>query len=788
MTLTTHQAQASHAIGSDMNYVNVGPNLYLVTYRFYRDCSGITGDASVTLNAAGLSCATPNGTSAGNPTQLFKRNIEDGNPYCGRVLSTQQPCDTTGSVSTPFPNYQVWSYSGIVSLPVQCSEWKLSVAISARPSIGNLDTEGNLFSLVRLNNRDVQDDSSPAFSIAPGFKPLIFVCDSSTNTVGNAVNDPDGDSLVYSLAPALNADNSPEAYSPGYTFVSPVRRLLSPNDSVFGQPIIPFQVDPQTGTIAFTAGANSTNTNNENEQNKFVVVVQIDAYRKVAGQIVRTGSVRRDILVVIFPCIGLPQSPSVPGGDSVVTNPGVDTTLFNSRFDTINVDACNSSRIEFPILDVNGDSVFAQIDTTQLPGGATLQIVRQQLAGVIRIATARLIWVPNDSTVGGEYPITINIRDNGCPVPTQNSIRLLLRVTRNSYAGVGLFTRNNNGQNDTLCVGQVTRLVATTQRPATIGYPPRPATYQYIWLQDADSSIVRTNRDTAIVRPRKTTRYKLEVVSPQGCIDTASIVVIVDPLNRATSIPDSICPGQTAQLQVNGRTRQTGPDGRPIVYTFRWKADSTLSDTTIANPTATPPGTRRYFATVFSSLGCTDTSSVVVFNKGAYPAFDSTQNAVQQYRFGRPLTYGQNGVPSLAATNDDGRFTYRIRGKEFLNVFSDTTSATPTVNGLTRTTKYTLVSLNALGCEARRTFTIEVPVNIPNIITPNGDNLNDLFVVEGIGEMEVTIFNRWGAKVEDFTNYQNNWTAKDAPAGTYYYLVREKTGGKTYKGWVEVVK
>ncbi len=68
----------------------------------------------------------------------------------------------------------------------------------------------------------------------------------------------------------------------------------------------------------------------------------------------------------------------------------------------------------------------------------------------------------------------------------------------------------------------------------------------------------------------------------------------------------------------------------------------------------------------------------------------------------------------------------------------------------------------------------------PNIITPNGDGLNDGFKVPCVDQLEnpseLKIFNRWGDIVYQTADYQNEWTGtyngKPLPPGTYFYLLR----------------
>ncbi len=73
---------------------------------------------------------------------------------------------------------------------------------------------------------------------------------------------------------------------------------------------------------------------------------------------------------------------------------------------------------------------------------------------------------------------------------------------------------------------------------------------------------------------------------------------------------------------------------------------------------------------------------------------------------------------------------------------------------------------------------------ISKAVTPNGDNINDFFEVDLDTECGFTydlkIFNRWGAKVFDANNYQNNWdgysdssftSSNQLPSGTYFYVL-----------------
>jgi gliding motility-associated-like protein len=83
---------------------------------------------------------------------------------------------------------------------------------------------------------------------------------------------------------------------------------------------------------------------------------------------------------------------------------------------------------------------------------------------------------------------------------------------------------------------------------------------------------------------------------------------------------------------------------------------------------------------------------------------------------------------------------------------------------------------------------------VHNVITPNGDGLNDNWIIdciENFPDNSVVIFNRWGDRVNNFTHYDNiaqvwkgtNYDGKLLPAGTYYYVLNIKNE-KTRTGWV----
>lgn len=81
----------------------------------------------------------------------------------------------------------------------------------------------------------------------------------------------------------------------------------------------------------------------------------------------------------------------------------------------------------------------------------------------------------------------------------------------------------------------------------------------------------------------------------------------------------------------------------------------------------------------------------------------------------------------------------------------------------------------------------------PNVITPNGDGLNDFFVLDqalpsdfcGSEFAGIRIFSLWGQQVYASPARTFRWGGAGA-GGTYYYLVTF-TDGRRFKGWLEVL-
>ena len=70
-------------------------------------------------------------------------------------------------------------------------------------------------------------------------------------------------------------------------------------------------------------------------------------------------------------------------------------------------------------------------------------------------------------------------------------------------------------------------------------------------------------------------------------------------------------------------------------------------------------------------------------------------------------------------------------------------------------------------------------IDVRNAFSPNGDGVNDNWqVYDGrscLSKVSVTVFNRYGSKVFENSDYYNGWTGtyqgKAIPDGTYYAVI-----------------
>lgn len=94
----------------------------------------------------------------------------------------------------------------------------------------------------------------------------------------------------------------------------------------------------------------------------------------------------------------------------------------------------------------------------------------------------------------------------------------------------------------------------------------------------------------------------------------------------------------------------------------------------------------------------------------------------------------------------------------------------------------------------------EKVIDIPNIITPDGDGINDNWELVNVGKFKnrVLIVDRWGSRIFERSGYNNidvvwkgeNLSGNTVPTGTYFYTITLESNNSRIirKGFVEVIR
>jgi len=86
-------------------------------------------------------------------------------------------------------------------------------------------------------------------------------------------------------------------------------------------------------------------------------------------------------------------------------------------------------------------------------------------------------------------------------------------------------------------------------------------------------------------------------------------------------------------------------------------------------------------------------------------------------------------------------------------------------------------------------------IEIPNVFTPNGDQINDFFVADGLtGQWDMNIYDRWGTLVfasEDASGAGwdgHNILGLEAGPGVYFYIIKKKDAEDFFKGTIHLFR
>ncbi|MGZ4099278.1 MAG: gliding motility-associated C-terminal domain-containing protein [Bacteroidia bacterium] len=363
-----------------------------------------------------------------------------------------------------------------------------------------------------------------------------------------------------------------------------------------------------------------------------------------------------------------------------------------------------------------------------------------------------------------------------------------------------------------------------------------------------------------VVTPTATTSYTITGVNIFGCTDSKVVTVSVlpNPTITAQSSGTLLCDGGSFSLSATGATNYTwiplSTNGSSVVttatssinsYTLLGESNGCTSKTVIAvqvincnntifgitKAAGTPTLVYNEFFNVTFSITAVNVSSLnltnITLNEDLATAFPApavftliNQPIITSHNSSLVINPLFDGVSQLSLTSpltstllagkrDTIVFTIRIDPKQFFGPYKNSV-----IGFADFLNSFTVADSSNDGfawdpdqdgdpTNNDIPTIINLPYSelfIPNGFSPDDDGKNDFFVIKGLNgrKVKLTIFNRWGNKVYEKSEYDNSWNAvvntggitlgnNKVPPSTYYYILEFLDGDKeTRTGFVVI--
>ncbi|MFZ5553989.1 MAG: PKD domain-containing protein [Bacteroidota bacterium] len=349
---------------------------------------------------------------------------------------------------------------------------------------------------------------------------------------------------------------------------------------------------------------------------------------------------------------------------------------------------------------------------------------------------ANFIWQDGSNnqfynvTASGSYWVTVN--NSGCS--TTDSIDITI-----NNVDVNL------GANITACTGSSATLNA--QNSGSV----------FSW---------NTGSATQTITVAQTGNYWVTVTNGM-CTDTDSIsVIFYDPFASFTAVPQQGCAPLTVLF-----TNQSVTPVNSIAQNNWDFGDGGISSVLHPGYTYNNPGTYTVTLQVTTTDGCTDDTtiaSLITVFPGPVAGFsfsplnpDMTNPVVSFTDISSGgILWEWNFGDGTTSTEQHPEHTYAAPGDYTV----------------------TLTVTNAQGCTSTITYYLHIGTDFsfycPNAFTPNGGDLNELFMSKGVGisTFSMQIFNRWGELIFESTDINKGWDGtymgKEAAIDVYIWKVR----------------
>jgi gliding motility-associated-like protein/uncharacterized repeat protein (TIGR01451 family) len=381
-------------------------------------------------------------------------------------------------------------------------------------------------------------------------------------------------------------------------------------------------------------------------------------------------------------------------------------------------------------------------------------------------------------------------------------------------------------------VTQPTNQIVCTGNNATFTVVANGTGISYQWRKGLVNIVGETNASLTITNATaldEATNYNVVVsgtCAPAVTSTNVSLSLTAAPTISTQATNQTICVGDDVTFTViatgtgmnyqwrNGNVNIAGATTSTLTITNATTADASTNYNVIVTGTCNLTDTSNAITLVVNTcsldLGVVKTSSSLVPSVGTTVQFTIvvTNNSTQDATNVSVDETLQSGFSYVSSTTSTGTFN-TTTSIWTIGTLASGASETMTITAAVVTggiyTNTAIVSATEPDLEtANNSSTVvltPIDFHIPDGFSPNGDGINDLFVIRGISGYptnEITIFNRWGTKVFDAAQYANNWDGKSTaalnigddvlPVGTYFYILDLGNGSDVIKGTIYLNK
>jgi gliding motility-associated-like protein len=267
----------------------------------------------------------------------------------------------------------------------------------------------------------------------------------------------------------------------------------------------------------------------------------------------------------------------------------------------------------------------------------------------------------------------------------------------------------------------------------------------------------------------------LKAVSNNTCSSSLSKNITIDQLPVTNFTADEVCLGQNTQFR-NSSFYNAGQ------LTYEWAFGDGSSAVAMSPSHA------------YGAAGIYQVKLIATTDRGCQ---DSVSRSVSV----RTLVGGTAG-PDVSVSKGLGVQLVASGGISFLWTPAESLSNPAIANPIATpvaTTNYLVTITDQLGCQATDEVTVSViddfTVTAMNVLTPNGDGVNDSWTISNIGnygDANVSVYDRNGKKVFGAQGYQNDWQGTAGtdllPDGTYYYVIQFANADVAYTGSLTILR